>query len=123
MNNATNVANLGLSEQSLVNNQNNTKVSQLSDLLSQYNNAQQQNQANQYTEAGLTGNYNGSPTLASQQLSSATTQSQQDQALAQLQALLSYNLGVGGVTDSLPQPTDFTYGDAMTKLLKSIYGS
>ena len=122
VNNATNVANLGLSEQSLINSQNNTAVNQLSDLLSQYSNAQQQAQTNQYTEAGLTGLLNGQQTLAGQGYADSISQSQQDQALAQLNALLSYNLGVGGVTDSLPQPTDFTYGDAMTKLLQQIYG-
>lgn len=122
VNNATNVANLGLSEQNLINNQNNTAVNQLSDLLSQYSNAQQQAQANQFTEAGLTGLYDGQQTLTGRQLAEQIGQSHQDQQLAQLQALLSYNLGVGGVTDSLPQPTNFTYGDAMTKLLRQIYG-
>jgi hypothetical protein len=144
--NATNVANLGLTEQNQIQNQKNTAVSQLSDLLNQYNNTQQQNQANQYTEAGLTGNYNGNSTLAAQQLANTTATTnagltgtyngaqtldaqnqaatiaynQNQQKLAQLQALLSYNLGVGGITDSLPTNSDFTYGDSMTQLLKQL---
>jgi hypothetical protein len=144
--NATNVANLGLSEQNQVQNQKNTAVSQLSDLLSQYNNAQQQNQQNQYTEAGLTGNYGGAQTLPAQQLASQIASAnagltgtyngqqtldaqnqaatiaynQQQQKLAQLQALLSYNLGVGGITDNLPTTSGFTYGDSMTQLLKQL---
>jgi uncharacterized protein YaaQ len=88
-------------------------------------------------EAALTGQYKGQQTLPAQQLAAQIAaltgeyngqqtldaiNQQKQQELAQLQALLSYNLGVGGVTDSLPQPTGFNYGDAMIKLLKSIYG-
>ena len=72
--------------------------------------------------ANLTGSLNGSPTLAAQQLAETIQQSQNSQALAQLEALLNYNLGVGEITEALPVVNEFTYGDAMTKLLAQIYG-
>lgn len=74
------------------------------------------------SEAGLTGLYNGQQTLDAQNQAATIAYNQQQQKLAQLQALLNYNLGVGQVTDDLPRINNFTYGDAMTKLLKQIYG-
>jgi hypothetical protein len=74
------------------------------------------------SEAGLTGLYNGQQTLDAQNQAATIGYNKQQQKLAQLQALLNYNLGVGQVTDDLPRPNNFTYGDAMTALLKQIYG-
>ena len=144
--NATNVAGLGLTEQNQIQNQKNTQVNQLSDLLSQYQNAQQQNQQNLYAEAGLTGNYGGADTLAAQQLANQIASAnagltgtyngqqtldaqnqaatiaynQQQQKMAQLVALLNYQVGKAGVTDNFDIQNDFNYGDAMTQILRQL---
>lgn len=55
---APSLANLGLNEQQMHQNQANTQVSQLSDLVNS-------RLSNQFAEAGLTGTYNGSPILSS----------------------------------------------------------
>jgi len=80
----------------------------------------QQAIANQYTEAGLTGTLNGEQTMAGQLNQASVDEAKQAQLLAQLQALLSYNLGVGEVTDSLPTVSGFNYGDAMTAALRAL---
>lgn len=66
--NALNAANLGLTEQNLIQSQKNNAVSQLSDLLSQY-------QTDQYNNATLTGTTaNGTQTLAAQELANKIAQ-------------------------------------------------
>lgn len=49
---------------------------------------------------------------------------QQDYAnqLNMMNALLNYNLGVGQVTDTLPQMKGFNYGDTLKQLLAQLYG-
>jgi len=49
---------------------------------------------------------------------------QQDYAnrLNMMNALLNYNLGVGQVTDTLPQVKGFNYGDTLKQLLAQLYG-
>lgn len=84
--------------------------------------AQQLAQQLKASEAGLTGLYNGQQTLDAQNQAQTIAYNQQQQKLAQLQALLNYNLGVGQVTDDLPRPNNFNYGDAMDQLLTLIYG-
>ena len=82
----------------------------------------QQALANKMSEANLTGTYNGANTMTAQELASQIASNKNEQALAQLQTLLNYNLGVGELTEAVPVVDDFTYGDAMTKLLAQIYG-
>lgn len=50
---------------------------------------------------------------------------QQDYAnrLNMMNALLNYNLGVGQVTDTLPQVQGFNYGDTLKGLLSQLYGT
>jgi len=74
------------------------------------------------SEAALTGTYNGQQTQSAQQLAASIAQTQQAQQLAQLEALLNYNLGAGEVTGDLERFNNFTYGDAMTQLLRRLYG-
>ena len=77
---------------------------------------QQQYQSNlALQQAGLTGMYNG------QQTQAASNQSYSNQ-LALLQALQNYNLGVGEVTDTLPQFKGYNYGDVLKQLLASLSG-
>lgn len=64
-------------------------------------------------EASLTGLYNGSPTLASQSQT-------YNNRLALLQALQNYNLGVGQISDTLPQVSGYNYGDILKQLLSSL---
>lgn len=59
--------------------------------------------------------YNG------QQTQAASNQSYSNQ-LALLQALQNYNLGVGEVTDTLPQFKGYNYGDVLKQLLASLSG-
>lgn len=86
-------------------------------------------------EAGLTGRYGGTPTLAyrqlmadlenqewlrnlkEQQFQQEVAEAQRQQALAALQALMNYQLGVGGVTGDFPSLPGFKYGDVMIELL------
>ena len=69
------------------------------------------------SEAGLTGNYNGQQTLAGQQVANQASQFGQSSQLALLQALQNYNLGVGQVSDTLPQFPGYNYGDVLKQLL------
>lgn len=96
--NALNAANLGLSEQNIIQNNKNAAVSQLSNLLSQYQNQQQQDLANQYTLAGLTGVYNGQDTLAKQTLDAQT-----QQYINGLAAQIMASYAEGTDTFTLPQ--------------------
>lgn len=74
------------------------------------------------SEAALTGLYNGQQTLDAKNQAASIDYNNKQLLLSQLQSLLNYNLGVGEITDALPQTTGFTYGDAMAKLLRQIYG-
>ncbi len=96
--NALNAANLGLTEQNMVQNQKNAAVSQLTNLLSQYQNKQQQDLANAYTLAGLTGTYNGQDTLAKQTLDAQT-----QQYINGLAAQIMSSYAEGTDTFTLPQ--------------------
>jgi len=77
------------------------------------------NQASQFgqnlglQQAALTGQYQGAPTAA-------TTDQSYSQQLALLQALQNYNLGIGQVTDTLPQVAGYNYGDTLKQLLASL---
>ena len=79
----------------------------------------------------LTGQYGGTPTLGAQQLAQQGTQfgqqmGQQGTQFGQqmdanlLSMLMNYNLGVGQQVRSLPQPSQFTYGDQMVQLLRRL---
>lgn len=82
--------------------------------------AQQAALQNALNEASTTGTYNGQDTLAAQQLAATTSATQQAQQLAQLEALLNYNLGVGETTGALPTVSGFGYGDALVQLLQQL---
>ena len=125
--NALNAANLGLTEQNLIQDQKSDAVSQLSNLLSQYqtdqyNNATltgttatgqqtlaaqelankiaQQTIANQLSEAELLGNYNGQQTVGQQELNLNANKAVNDQAAAMMAAYLE-NSGTATVPDSV----------------------
>ena len=70
--------------------------------------------------AGLTGQYGGMPTLGAQQLTQQGTQFGQQMDANLLNMLMNYNLGVGQQVRSLPQPSQFTYGDQMVQLLRRL---
>ena len=70
--------------------------------------------------AGLTGQYGGMPTLGAQQLAQQGTQFGQQMDANLLNMLMNYNLGVGQQVRSLPQPSQFTYGDQMVQLLRRL---
>ena len=67
-------------------------------------------------QAALTGQYQGVPTAA-------TADQSYSQQLALLQALQNYNLGVGQVTDALPQFSGYNYGDTLKTLLGNLGGA
>lgn len=67
--------------------------------------------------AGLTGKYNGQDTLAAQAQAADIANQSWNRQLALLQALQNYNLGVGQITDTLPQISGFNYGDVLKQLL------
>jgi len=82
--------------------------------------------ANQYQQnlglqqAALTGQYNGAPTLAGQAQNADLKNQGYSNKLALLQALQNYNLGIGQVTDTLPQFEGYNYGDTLKQLLASL---
>ena len=130
MGQATNIANLGLNEQNQIYTQKSTAADQLANLLSSQNSyngkqtlAGQTNATNNAsTIAGLTGMYDGAQTQDAKVAAATQAYNQGQLTLEQFKALLNYNVGVAGATDNLAQPTGFTYGDAMTNYLNSMYG-
>jgi hypothetical protein len=69
--------------------------------------------ANALAAGELTGTYNGQTTAG--QTNQATSN-----YLALLQALQNYNLGIGQVSDTLPQISGYNYGDTMKELLEKL---
>jgi hypothetical protein len=69
--------------------------------------------ANALTAGQLTGTYNGQTTA------DQTNQTSSNQ-LALLQALQNYQLGIGQVTDTLPQISGYNYGDTLKALLAQL---
>lgn len=70
--------------------------------------------------ATLTGRYQDQETLAARQLAQQQAEAENQLKLDILKALLDYNINVGEVTEDLPMPKKFTYGDAMVKLLQDL---
>ena len=111
------IAQFGLSEQQYLDSLKNQQAQQLfNNLLNVYGLQTSQNRWQQefdldraLAEAGLTGRYGGEETLA-----------RRGQMLDILNALMNYNLGVGRITDDLPMPTEFNYGDLMVELLNRL---
>jgi len=118
---ANTAANTALSERGLLQGQQYNAANQLASLLGQQQTNQIQRDtlseqiaarqvANQLAAGQLTGTYNGAQTA------DVANQNYQN-ALALLQALQNYNLGVGQVTDTLPQISGYNYGDVLKDLL------
>lgn len=121
---ANTAANTSLNERGMLQGQQSNAANQLASLLNQQNSyglgrqslaeqtAARQAQ-NQLAAGQLTGTYNG------QKTADATQQNYSNQ-LALLQALQNYNLGIGQVTDVLPQVSGYTYGDTLKALLAKL---
>lgn len=123
------VAEFGLDEQRYLDALKNQQAQrQFTNLLDLYNIGQTQSNWQQQfdleralQEAGLTGRYGGEDTLQRIALEDELERLKRDQRLRALQALMDYNLGVGSITDDLPMPNKFYYGDTMVDLLNNLY--
>lgn len=122
LSNANNAAQLGLSEQSQLYGQQYNKASQLQSLLSQQQADNQQQTANQYTEAGLTGMLGNNQTLANKTLQETQRQANASQDTTTMQLIQSYLNSLGEYTDNYQVPTTYAPGDSMQTLLNRLLG-
>ena len=120
LSNANNAASLGLNESNQLYNQQSNKASQLASLLNSQNDYNQQQTANDYTQAGYTGYLNGSPTIANQTLQETIRQAYANQDLSTLQLLQNYLSDLGEQTGTYQAPTNYTPGEDMPTLLSRL---
>lgn len=120
LSNANNAASLGLSESNQLYNQQSNKASQLASLLNSQNDYNQQQKANSYTEAGITGMLGNNQTLANKTLQETIRQAYANQDLSTLQLLQNYLSDLGEQTGTYQAPTDYTPGNDMPTLLSRL---